>query len=239
MKLVLVRHGQSVWNKENLFTGWTDVPLSENGIQEARNAGKLLKEQNLAFDRAFTSVLTRANNTLHLILEEMEQLWLPTTKSWRLNERHYGALQGLNKKETAEKYGDPQVLEWRRSYSTLPPLLTYDDPRNPRFDRRYHDLAPQSLPMGESLETTLARVIPFWEDNIAPSLLAGENVIVAAHGNSLRSLIKYLENISDDDIMSIELPTGEPIVYTFDDELNIVSKEPFLHSHKKKLRDLK
>ena len=224
MKLVLIRHGESTWNQQNLFTGWTDVPLSENGTHEAIAAGKALHQAGFAFDIAYTSVLTRANDTLHLVLKEMGQLWIPTIKSWRLNERHYGGLQGLNKAETAEKYGDDKVLEWRRSYAVLPPLLSLDDERHPQFDRRYKTLDERLLPCGESLALTLKRVIPFWEDHIAPSLKAGKVVVVAAHGNSLRALIKYIEDISDSDIMQIEIPTGNPLIYDLDDDFQMVSK---------------
>ena len=224
MKLVLIRHGESTWNQQNLFTGWTDVPLSENGTHEAIAAGKALHQAGFTFDIAYTSVLTRANDTLHLVLKEMGQLWIPTIKSWRLNERHYGGLQGLNKAETAEKYGDDKVLEWRRSYAVLPPLLSLDDKRHPQFDRRYKTLDERLLPCGESLALTLKRVIPFWEDHIAPSLKAGKVVVVAAHGNSLRALIKYIEDISDSDIMQIEIPTGNPLIYDLDDDFQMVSK---------------
>ena len=224
MKLVLIRHGESTWNQQNLFTGWTDVPLSENGTHEAIAAGKALHQAGFAFDIAYTSVLTRANDTLHLVLKEMGHLWIPTIKSWRLNERHYGGLQGLNKAETAEKYGDDKVLEWRRSYAVLPPLLSLDDKRHPQFDRRYKTLDERLLPCGESLALTLKRVIPFWEDHIAPSLKAGKVVVVAAHGNSLRALIKYIEDISDSDIMQIEIPTGNPLIYDLDDDFQMVSK---------------
>lgn len=224
MKLVLLRHGESIWNQQNLFTGWTDVPLSEKGTSEAIEAGKALHQAGFSFDIAYTSVLTRANDTLHLVLKEMGQLWIPTIKSWRLNERHYGALQGLNKAETAEEYGDAQVLEWRRSYAVLPPLLSLDDERHPRFDRRYQTLDERLLPCGESLAITLKRVIPFWEDQIAPSLKASKVVIVAAHGNSLRALIKYLENISDTDIMQMEIPTGNPLIYELDEKFKVIDR---------------
>ncbi|WP_127848486.1 2,3-diphosphoglycerate-dependent phosphoglycerate mutase [Lacticaseibacillus hulanensis] len=223
-KLVLIRHGQSEWNLENKFTGWHDVDLSEQGVQEAKTAGKKLKESGILFDQAYTSVLTRAIKTLHYALEEADQLWIPETKTWRLNERHYGALQGLNKAETAEKYGDEQVHIWRRSYDTLPPLLDADDPESAAQDRRYADLDPRIIPGGENLKVTLERVIPFWEDEIAPKLLDGKNVIIAAHGNSLRALTKYIENISDADIMDVEMATGEPVVYTFDDKLKVTDK---------------
>ena len=224
-KLVFIRHGQSEWNLENLFTGWVDVNLSEQGEREAKEAGHKLKEAGIEFDQAYTSVLTRAIKTLHFALEESGQLWIPETKSWRLNERHYGALQGKNKADAAEKYGDEQVHIWRRSYDVLPPLLDANDEGSAANDRRYAELDPRIIPGGENLKVTLERVIPFWEDNIAPDLLDGKNVIVAAHGNSLRALTKYIENISDDDIMDLEMKTGEPVVYTFDDKLDVVNKE--------------
>ena len=224
-KLVFIRHGQSEWNLENLFTGWVDVNLSEQGEREAKEAGRKLKEAGIEFDQAYTSVLTRAIKTLHFALEESGQLWIPETKSWRLNERHYGALQGKNKADAAEKYGDEQVHIWRRSYDVLPPLLDANDEGSAANDRRYAELDPRIIPGGENLKVTLERVIPFWEDNIAPDLLDGKNVIVAAHGNSLRALTKYIENISDEDIMDVEIATGQPVVYELDDNLNIVSKE--------------
>ena len=224
-KLVLIRHGQSEWNLKNLFTGWVDVNLSEKGEQEAKEAGRKLKEAGIEFDQAYTSVLTRAIKTLHFALEESGQLWVPETKTWRLNERHYGALQGQNKAEAAEKFGEEQVHIWRRSYDVLPPLLSADDEGSAANDRRYANLDPRIVPGGENLKVTLERVIPFWEDHIAPDLLAGKNVIVAAHGNSLRALTKYIEQISDEDIMNVEMATGQPVVYDLDDKLNIVSKE--------------
>lgn len=224
-KLVFIRHGQSEWNLENLFTGWVDVNLSEQGEREAKEAGRKLKEAGIEFDQAYTSVLTRAIKTLHFALEESGQLWIPETKSWRLNERHYGALQGKNKADAAEKYGDEQVHIWRRSYDVLPPLLDANDEGSAANDRRYAELDPRIIPGGENLKVTLERVIPFWEDNIAPDLLDGKNVIVAAHGNSLRALTKYIKNISDEDIMDVEMATGQPVVYELDDNLNIVSKE--------------
>ena len=224
-KLVLIRHGQSEWNLSNQFTGWVDVNLSEKGVEEAKKAGRLIKEHGLEFDQAYTSLLTRAIKTLHYALEESGQLWIPETKTWRLNERHYGALQGLNKKKTAEKYGDEQVHIWRRSYDVLPPVLADDSEFSQANDRRYANLDPHIVPKAENLKVTLDRVMPFWEDHIAPDLLAGKNVIIAAHGNSLRALTKYIENISDEDIMDVEMKTGEPVVYTFDDKLNVVSKE--------------
>ena len=224
-KLAFIRHGQSEWNLKNLFTGWVDVNLSEKGEQEAKEAGRKLKEAGIEFDQAYTSVLTRAIKTLHFALEESGQLWVPETKTWRLNERHYGALQGQNKAEAAEKFGEEQVHIWRRSYDVLPPLLSADDEGSAANDRRYANLDPRIVPGGENLKVTLERVIPFWEDHIAPDLLAGKNVIVAAHGNSLRALTKYIEQISDEDIMNVEMATGQPVVYDLDDKLNIVSKE--------------
>ncbi|BAN75072.1 MULTISPECIES: 2,3-diphosphoglycerate-dependent phosphoglycerate mutase [Lacticaseibacillus] len=223
-KLVLIRHGQSEWNLSNQFTGWVDVDLSEKGVEEAKHAGQLVKQAGLEFDQAYTSVLTRAIKTLHYVLEESGQLWIPEMKTWRLNERHYGALQGLNKKETADKYGADQVHIWRRSYDVLPPLLKATDEGSAAKDRRYANLDPRIIPGGENLKVTLERVIPFWEDHIAPDLLDGKNVVIAAHGNSLRALTKYIENISDADIMNLEMATGEPVVYDFDEKLNVNSK---------------
>ena len=225
VKLVFARHGQSEWNKANLFTGWADVDLTEEGTKQATEAGKLIKEAGIEFDVAFTSVLKRAIKTTNLALEASDQLWVPVEKSWRLNERHYGGLTGQNKAEAAEKWGDEQVHIWRRSYDVLPPLLDANDEGSAANDRRYAELDPRIIPGGENLKVTLERVIPFWEDNIAPDLLDGKNVIVAAHGNSLRALTKYIENISDEDIMDVEMATGQPVVYELDDNLNIVSKE--------------
>ncbi len=218
-RLVLIRHGQSVWNKANLFTGWTDVDLSEQGVTEAITAGKRLKAAGFDFDVCYTSVLTRAIKTLNLALETMDRLWLPVHKHWRLNERHYGALQGLNKAETAAKYGDDQVHIWRRSYTTPPPALEPDDPRYPGSDRRYAGLATTDLPLTECLKDTVERVLPYWHDTIAPAIRRGERVIIAAHGNSLRGLVKYLDGVSDDDILKVEIPTGVPLVYHLDDDL--------------------
>ena len=223
-KLVLIRHGQSQWNLSNQFTGWVDVDLSDEGVKQAKNAGKLIKEAGLEFDQAYTSVLTRAIKTLHYALEESDQLWIPETKTWRLNERHYGALQGQNKAKAAEKWGDEQVHIWRRSYDVLPPLLDASDEGSAANDRRYANLDPRIIPGGENLKVTLERVIPFWEDEIAPKLLDNKNVIIAAHGNSLRALSKYIENISDEDIMNLEMATGEPVVYDFNDKLEVQSK---------------
>ncbi|MDN6625634.1 MAG: 2,3-diphosphoglycerate-dependent phosphoglycerate mutase [Pisciglobus halotolerans] len=227
-KLVLVRHGQSEWNFTNQFTGWVDVDLSEQGIAEAKKAGELIKEAGIEFDTAYTSVLKRAIKTCHYVLETSDQLWVPEMKSWRLNERHYGALQGLNKKETAEKYGADQVQLWRRSYDTLPPMMEPDAEYSPLNDRRYANLQKRVIPMGENLKVTLDRAIPFWEDHIAPSLLIGETVLVAAHGNSLRALVKYIEEIPDEDIMEVEIPTGQPLVYEMNDDLT-VSKKYYLN----------
>ena len=224
-KLVFICHGQSEWNLKNLFTGWTDVNLSENGVAEAKEAGRKLKDAGIQLDQAYTSVLKRAIMTLHYALEESDQLWIPEVKSWRLNERHYGDLQGQNKAEAAEKFGEEQVHIWRRSYDVLPPMLSEDDPRSAAQDRRYANLDPNVIPGGENLKVTLERVMPFWEDHIAPDLLAGKNVIVAAHGNSLRALTKYLEGISDDDIINLEIPTGQPIVYDLDENLKVVDKK--------------
>lgn len=224
MKLVLLRHGQSVWNLENRFTGWTDVELSNNGIKEAKEAGKLLKENEFTFDVAYTSVLKRANETLNIILKELGEENIPIHYSWKLNERHYGALQGLNKDDTRKKYGDEQVKIWRRSAFVRPPLLNEEDDRYPGMDDKYKDLKKSELPLGECLMDTLKRVIDYYETEIKKSLLSGQNVIIAAHGNSLRALIKYLEDISDDDIMNVEIPTGKPYVYELDDNLNIINK---------------
>lgn len=224
MKLVLVRHGQSVWNLENRFTGWTDVELSNNGIKEAKEAGKLLKKNEFTFDVAYTSVLKRANETLNIILKELGEENIPIHYSWKLNERHYGALQGLNKDDTRKKYGDEQVKIWRRSAFVRPPLLNEEDDRYPGMDDKYKDLKKSELPLGECLMDTLKRVIDYYETEIKKSLLSGQNVIIAAHGNSLRALIKYLEDISDDDIMNVEIPTGKPYVYELDDNLNIINK---------------
>lgn len=218
-KIVLLRHGESVWNRENRFTGWTDVDLTEAGVAEAHAAGKLLREKGFAFDRAYTSVLKRANKTLNIVLEELGQLWLPIAYSWRLNERHYGALQGLNKAETAAKFGDEQVLVWRRSYDTPPPALADDDPRLEADDPRYASLPKARFPRTECLADTVARFVPYWETTIVPSLLAGERILIAAHGNSLRALIKYLDKVSDSDIVGLNIPTAQPLVYELDADL--------------------
>ena len=223
MKLVLIRHGESAWNLENRFTGWKDVDLSPKGIEEAKAAGKILKEMNLVFDVAYTSYLKRAIKTLNIVLEEMDELYIPVYKSWRLNERHYGALQGLNKAETAKKYGDEQVHIWRRSFDIAPPSIDKDSEYYPKSDRRYADLPDSEIPLGESLKDTIARVLPYWHSDISKSLQEGKNVIVAAHGNSLRALIKYLLNISDEKILDLNLPTGTPLVFEIDENLNIIS----------------
>jgi len=222
-KLVLCRHGQSDWNLKNLFTGWTDVDLTEKGIAEAAAAGKLLKELGYEFDIAYTSVLKRAIRTLWLMLDEMDRMWIPVIRDYRLNERHYGALQGLNKAETAAKYGDEQVHIWRRSYDTPPPELDVDDERHPSHDPRYAGI--DGLPASESLATTLERVAPYWEQVIAPDLRAGKSVLIAAHGNSLRALVKMLDGISDEDITGFNIPTGIPIAYDLDDDLQPRSRE--------------
>jgi len=222
-KLILCRHGQSDWNLKNLFTGWTDVDLTEKGIEEAKEAGRTLAQAGYAFDVAYTSVLKRAVRTLWLIQDEMDLMWIPVHRSWRLNERHYGALQGLNKAETAEKYGDEQVHVWRRSYDTPPPPLEEDDERHPRFDRRYAGIA--DLPATESLKNTLERVVPYWDDVIAPDLLAGRHVLIAAHGNSLRALVKMLDEMSDEEITGFNIPTGIPLAYELDDDLKPRNRE--------------
>jgi 2,3-bisphosphoglycerate-dependent phosphoglycerate mutase len=226
-KLVLLRHGESVWNKENRFTGWTDVDLSERGVNEAREAGKVMKENGFFFDLAFTSYLKRAIKTLNLALEEMDQLWVPVKKSWRLNEKHYGNLQGLNKAEMASKFGDEQVLIWRRSYDVPPMPVADNDERNPRLDARYRSVDPELIPLTESLKETVERMVPYWEGEIRESLKTNDQVLVAAHGNSLRAVIKYLKNISDQDIVTLNLPTGIPYVFEFDDQLNL-QKDYFL-----------
>jgi 2,3-bisphosphoglycerate-dependent phosphoglycerate mutase len=218
-KLVLLRHGQSIWNVGNLFTGWTDVDLSDLGRTEAEQGALEMQKAGLTFDIAFTSVLKRAIRTLWIALDAMDLMWIPVERSWRLNERHYGALQGLDKAQTAEKHGAAQVKIWRRSYDISPPPLALDDPRHPRFDRRYAALAPADLPATESLKDTLARVLPFWQSRIAIELKAGRNVLVAAHGNSLRALVKMLDNVSEKDIVELNIPTGVPLLYELDDAL--------------------
>ena len=223
MKLVLIRHGESAWNLENRFTGWKDVDLSPKGIEEAKAAGKILKEMNLVFDVAYTSYLKRAIKTLNIVLEEMDELYIPVYKSWRLNERHYGALQGLNKAETAKKYGDEQVHIWRRSFDIAPPSIDKDSEYYPKSDRRYADLPDSEIPLGESLKDTIARVLPYWHSDISKSLQEGKNVIVAAHGHRLRALIKYLLNISNEDILNLNLVTGKPMVFEIDKDLKVIS----------------
>jgi 2,3-bisphosphoglycerate-dependent phosphoglycerate mutase len=218
-KLVLMRHGESQWNLENRFTGWTDVDLTDKGRQEARAAGELLKREGYGFDIAYTSVLKRAIRTLWITLDALDQMWLPVVHSWRLNERHYGALQGLNKSETAARYGEQQVLVWRRAYAIAPDPLSPDDPRWAGADPRYKHVRPEEIPATECLKDTVARVVPFWNDSIAPALTRGRRVLVAAHGNSLRALIKYLDGVSDDDIVGVNIPTAQPLVYELDDQL--------------------
>lgn len=218
-RIVLLRHGESVWNKENRFTGWTDVDLTDEGREQARNAGRLLKAEGFDFDLAYTSVLKRAIRTLWLALEEMDRMWIPIHHSWRLNERHYGGLQGLNKAETAAKYGDDQVLAWRRSYDTPPPPLSRDDPRHSGSDPRYASLSEAELPLTECLKDTVARFVPYWNSVIAPTVREGKRVVIAAHGNSLRALVKYLDRVSDEDIVGLNIPTGIPLVYELDASL--------------------
>ena len=218
-KLVLVRHGQSVWNLENRFTGWTDVGLTEQGRAEAHEAGRLLKSEGFVFDVAYTSVLKRAIQTLWTVLQELNLEWIPVTKAWQLNERHYGSLQGLNKSEMAEKYGEAQVKIWRRSYDVPPPALELTDERHPKFDPRYASLTPEQLPATESLKLTLDRVLPYWHSTLAPAIQSGKRVIVAAHGNSIRALVKYLDHISDAEITELNIPTGVPLVYELDKDL--------------------
>ncbi len=218
-KLVLLRHGQSTWNLENRFTGWTDVGLSEQGYAEAHAAGKLLKEDGYVFDIAYTSVLRRAIQTLWIVLEEMDLEWIPVINAWQLNERHYGALQGLNKAETAQKFGDAQVKIWRRSYDVPPPALEINDERHPRFDPRYASLTPEQTPATESLKITLDRVLPYWHSTLAPMIKTGKRVLIAAHGNSLRAMVKYFDNVSEAEIKELNIPTGVPLVYELDDDL--------------------
>ena len=222
MKLVLVRHGESEWNKLNLFTGWTDVDLSEKGHEEAKAAGRVLKAEGYDFDICYTSYLKRAIHTLNHILDEMDRAWLPVIKTWKLNERHYGALQGLNKAETAEKYGEEQVKIWRRSFDVKPPELSPDDERSALKQAMYRDVDPALLPANESLETTIERVIPFFEDTVKPAMAEGKRVIIAAHGNSLRALVKYLDNMSPEEIIGVTIPTGVPLVYEFDDNFKVL-----------------
>ncbi len=228
-KLVLIRHGESLWNQENRFTGWQDVDLSAKGVEEAKFAGQTLKEfcRNTGhdFDLAYSSVLKRAIRTLWLALDEMDRLWLPVVRSWRLNERHYGALTGLNKSETAARHGEEQVKIWRRSYDTPPPLLSFEDTNHPRFDIRYRNENPQNLPRGESLKDTVQRFLPFWQQQMEPNIRSGQRVLVAAHGNSLRALIQYLEKLTPEQIMEVNVPTGIPLLYELDDQLRVIRKE--------------
>jgi 2,3-bisphosphoglycerate-dependent phosphoglycerate mutase len=221
-QIVLVRHGESVWNKENLFTGWTDVDLSEKGIQEAHQAGQKLKAEGYTFDECWTSTLKRAIRTLWIIMDEMDYMWLPVHNDWRLNERHYGALQGLNKSETAEKYGEEQVHIWRRSYDVPPPALDENDPRWPGHEEKYSDLNKDQIPLCESLKDTYARAVPFWNEIIVPRLKIGRRIIISAHGNSLRAIVKHLDKISKEEITELNIPTGIPLVYQFDDELHVL-----------------
>lgn len=222
-KVVLLRHGESAWNKENRFTGWTDVDLTEKGIQEAQEGARLLKDAGFTFDLAFTSVLKRAIRTLWIVLDQMDLMWIPVRRSWRLNERHYGALQGLNKAETAEKFVEAQVKIWRRSYDTRPPDLELDDPRHPRFDPRYKEIGPIFLPRAECLKDTVERFLPYWFGEIVPEIRSGKKVIIAAHGNSLRALVKYLDNIPEDEIVELNIPTGVPLVYELDEDLKPIT----------------
>lgn len=224
MKLVLMRHGESEWNKENLFTGWYDIDLSEKGVKEAKDAGKCLKKEGYEFDICYTSYLKRAIHTLQYILDEMDRNWLPVIKSWKLNERHYGALQGLNKEDTAKRYGEEQVNIWRRSFAICPPALAKDDARLPIFDPAYANVAKDELPAAESLALTIDRVVPYFEQVIKPQILAGKKVLITAHGNSLRALMKYLEHISDEDIVQVNIPTGVPLVYEFNEDFSVKTK---------------
>jgi len=219
-KVVFLRHGESIWNKENLFTGWTDVELSEKGIQEAKDAGRILKSEGFVFDIAFTSVLKRAIQTLWLALEEMDLMWIPVYNSWRLNERHYGALQGLNKVAMVDRFGAEQVRLWRRSYDVRPPSLDPGDERSPARDPRYAGLEQKDIPLAECLKDTVARVLPYWHETLAPTIRSGKRVIVAAHGNSMRALVKYLDNIPEEEIVGLNIPTGIPLVYEFNDDLS-------------------
>lgn len=223
-KLVLLRHGESLWNKENRYTGWTDVDLSENGIEEAQNAARVLIKEGFTFDVAFTSVLKRAIRTLWIVLDEMDLMWIPVYRNWRLNERHYGALQGLNKAETARQYGEQQVFLWRRSYDVRPPLLTKDDERHPGKEAKYKDISAAEIPLGECLKDTVNRFLPYWHDTIAPTIKSGKKVLIAAHGNSLRALVKYLDNMTDEAIVKLNIPTGIPLVYELDENLHPITR---------------
>ena len=218
-KLVLLRHGESEWNKQNRFTGWTDIDLSVQGVIEAEEAGNILKDNNYTFDIAYTSLLKRGIRTLWIVLDKMDLMWVPVFRSWRLNERHYGALQGLYKSKLAAELGEDQVLIWRRSYDTPPPALNTSDPRYPGNDKRYKDLEPKDIPLTECLKDTVERFLPYWKDTIAPTIMSGKNVIISAHGNSLRALVKYLDNISEDEIVKLDIPTGIPLIYELDDDL--------------------
>ncbi len=222
--LVLIRHGESEWNLENRFTGWTDVDLTEKGISEAKSAGRLLRESGFDFDLCYTSYLKRAIHTLNHVLDNMDRVWLPVQKSWKLNERHYGALQGLNKSETAEKYGEEQVRIWRRSFDVKPPVLDPEDERNPKLQEQYRGVKPENLPLTESLKDTVARVVPYYEKEILPEMRCGKRVLIAAHGNSLRALIMYFEKLTEDEIVSVNVPTGTPLVYRLDDEGKVIEK---------------
>ncbi|MCB9254409.1 MAG: 2,3-diphosphoglycerate-dependent phosphoglycerate mutase [Bdellovibrionaceae bacterium] len=219
VKLVLIRHGESEWNKENRFTGWTDVELSEKGRSQADEAGRLLKDEGYIFDVAFTSVLKRAIHTLWRVLDQMDLAWIPVVRAWQLNERHYGALQGLNKAETAAKYGEEQVLKWRRGYAVLPPALTDNDPRHPRLESKYSGLAEKDLPLAESLQTTVERVLPYYQKEIAPLLREGKKIVIAAHGNSLRALVMHLDGLNEDEVLNLNIPTGIPLVYELGEDL--------------------
>ncbi len=221
-KLVLIRHGESEWNKLNLFTGWTDVDLSARGVKEAARAGKILKEQDFDFDVVHTSLLKRAIHTMNSVLFELDREWLPIYKSWRLNERHYGALQGLNKAETAAKYGEDQVKIWRRSYNCPPPALEADDPRNPALQAQFRNIDPKNLPLTESLELTVARAVPYFEEKIKPAMEEGKRVLIVAHGNSIRALVKYFDNLAESEIVGVNIPTGVPLVYEFDDKMKAI-----------------
>jgi 2,3-bisphosphoglycerate-dependent phosphoglycerate mutase len=223
MKLTLLRHGESTWNLENRFTGWTDVDLTENGIREAHQAGKLLYEAGYTFDIAYTSVLKRAIRTLWIVQDELNLMWIPVIREWRLNERHYGALQGLNKAETAEKYGEDQVLQWRRSYDLRPPQLTPEDSRYPGHDEKYAQLSKEDIPLGECLKDTVERFLPYWHSSIVPELKKGKRVLIVAHGNSLRALVKYLDQMTDEEIIKLNIPTGIPLIYELDDDLKPVT----------------
>jgi len=223
-KVVLLRHGESTWNKENRFTGWTDVDLSDKGREEALEGGSVLQREGYTFDVAYTSVLKRAIRTLWIVLDRMDLMWIPVHRSWRLNERHYGGLQGLNKAETAEKFGEGQVKIWRRSYDIQPPALTADDPRYPGHDPRYHNLTPDQLPLTECLKDTVARFLPYWHETIAPAVKSGKKVLIAAHGNSLRALVKYLDHIPEQEIVELNIPTGMPLVYELDDHLKPITR---------------